>query len=166
MSVVLILTAVGVAVAAIGAGYGAYSASQAQAQQANAAKKVNEMNAKAEHDAGVARANQVAYNAKKLQRSFLSRMSATGADVNESGSLLEAQVQFAADESYAEQLAKYPHELAGSSEEYKADLAGFMGGQAKKNQMLNTGVAAGSTLATGASKLYTGYNSPGQNLNV
>lgn len=157
MSVAIILAAVGIAVAAIGAGYGAYSASEAQAQQAKAAKKVATMNAEAERDAGIARANQVAYNAKKLQRSFLSRGAGTGADVNESGSLLEAQTQFAADESYAEQLAKYPHELAGSSEDYKADLAGFMGNQAKSNQGLNTGVAFGSTLATGAGKAYSAY---------
>lgn len=167
MYVAITLAIVGIAVAAIGAGYAAYSASEAQAQQNKVTKKVAKMNAEAERVAGIARANQIAYNAKKVQRSFLSRATATGADVNESGSLLEAQTQFAADESYAKQLAMYPHELAGSSEDYKADLAGFMGGQAKKNQGLNTGIAAGSTLASGAGKAYAGYRAgSGSNLSV
>lgn len=152
------LAIIGIAVAVVAAGYSAYSASEAQAQQNAMAKKTAQMNAEAERDAGTARANQIAYDAKKKQRSFLSRGAAAGVDVNESGSLLESETQFAADENYSEQLAKYPHELAGASDDYKADLFGFGEKQAKNSKYMNTGIAAGTTLATGAAKAYAGMN--------
>lgn len=149
------LAIIGIAVAVAAAGYGAYAASEAQAQQNAMAKKSMKMAAEAEEAAGRARENQIAYDAKKKQRSFLSRAAAAGVDIS-SGSLLETEEEFAADTSYAKQLAKYPHQLAGWSDNYKSTLFGFQEKQANRQKVTGTAIAAGSTLATSGAKMYGG----------
>ncbi len=151
---------IAIAVAAAAAGYSAYAASEAQAQQNDMAKRAAKISAEAEEAAGIARANQIAYDAKKKQRSFLSRAAAAGVDTS-SGSLLETEEEFAAEASYAQQLAKYPYQIAGFSDEYKSKLFGFQEKQARSGMAKNIGIAAGSTLATGAAKMYgSGYTGP------
>jgi hypothetical protein len=150
---------IGVAISALAAGYGAYSASEAQAQQNAYAKRAMKIQADAEEAAGTARANQIKYDAAKKQKSFLSRAAAAGVNVD-SPSLLESETQFAYDTTYAEQLAKYPHQIAGYSDKYQSDLFGFASNKARNAAGMNAGIAAGSTLASGAAKYYgSGYGS-------
>lgn len=148
-----IATIIGVVVSVAAAGYGAYAASEAQAQQNAYAKRAAKMAAEAEEQAGQARANQIAYDAKKKQRSFLSNAAAANID-SASGSLLETEEEFSADVSYAKQLARYPHQVAGQSASYESRLFGYASKKAKSGQATNVGIAAGSTLATGAAKYY------------
>jgi hypothetical protein len=153
MSVVLIAVGIaGAVIAAAGAGYAAYSASQAQAQQNAVAKKNMKMQAEAEAAAGQARATQIAYDAAKRQKGFLASAAGSGVDVA-SPSLLEGETQFAKDESYSEQLAKYPHQLAGASDLYQSDLYGFASKKAASGAGVSAGVAGGSTLASGAASM-------------
>jgi hypothetical protein len=149
----------GIVVAAAGAAYGAVSASEAQQQQASMAKKAAQQQADAEAQAGEARARQIQYNADKMKRSFLSREAGAGVQVGQ-GSLLETESQFAFDTEYSKQLAKYPHELAGASDQYQADLFGFTKKQAASNEVSGSAIAgisagakayAGSSLATSGS---------------
>lgn len=164
---VLAATIAGVVIAAAGAGYGAYSASQAQAQQNDYAKKAakikaetDKMRADAEIAAGKARQGQIEYDAEKKRRSFLSRAAAAGVDIS-SGSLLETEEEFAADTSYAKQLAMYQARTgawdatqASAMEKYQSDLFGFASKQASSQAGMNAGIATGSSLATSASKYY------------
>ncbi len=131
-----------VAIAAASAGYGAYAASEAQQQQAKMAKRAAQQQADAEQAAGEARARQIQYNADKLKRSFLSREAGAGVQVG-TGSLLETEGQFAFDTEYSKQLARYPHELAGASDQYQSDLFGFKEKSAKKSQFSDTAISAG-----------------------
>jgi hypothetical protein len=160
-----------VVVAAAGAGYAAYSQSEAQKQQAKMAKRSADQAAAAEQLAGEARARQIQYNADKLKRSFLSREAGAGVQVGQ-GSLLETEGQFAFDTEYSEQLAKYPHELAGASDQYQSDLFGFKEKSAKSSQWGEVGIGgavagvkayAGSSLATrsstGSTTMIAGSNS-------
>jgi hypothetical protein len=149
-----IIAAVGVAVAVIGATYSAVSASEAQAQQNSVAKKNMQMQAEAEKAAGEARSSQIAYDAAKRQHSFLSSAAASGIDIA-SPSLLESETQFAKDENYSQQLAKYPHQLAGTADQYQSDLYGFASKKAASSAGIKGGVAGGSTLATGAANAYS-----------
>jgi len=163
---------IGAVVAAAAAGYGAYSASEAQAEQNKMAKRnyrmqaeANTAKAEAERAAGQARANQIEYDAKKKQRSFLSRAAAAGVDIT-SGSLFETEEEFAADVSYAKQLAKYQHatnawsdDMAAQGAQYQSDLFGFGEKKARSSSGVNAGIAGGSTLATSAAKYY-GSSSP------
>jgi hypothetical protein len=137
------------AVGVAGSAYGAYSAAQASAQANAVAKKNMQMQAEAEQAAGTARASQIAYDAAKRQHSFLSSAAASGVDVN-SPSLLETETQFAKDENYSEQLAKYPHQMAGTADQYQSDLYGFASKKASSSAGMNAGIAGGSTLATSA----------------
>lgn len=147
--VALTVIAIGIAVAA--AGYSAYASSEVQQQQASAAKKSAQMQADAEQQAGEARARQIQYNSDKLHRSFLSRAAGAGVQVGQ-GSLLETEGQFAFDTEYSKQLAKYPHELAGASDQYQSDLFGFSQKQGARNEF---GSIAGASIAAGA-KAYAG----------
>lgn len=142
------------AVGVAGSAYGAYAASQAQAQANAVAKKNMQMQVEAETAAGTARASQIAYDAKKRQNSFLSRAAASGVDIA-SPSLLETETEFARDENYSEQLAKYPHQLAGTADQYQSDLYGFASKKASSSAGMNAGIAGGSTLATGAANAYS-----------
>lgn len=153
----------GVVVAAAGAGYGAYSSSEASSQQAAYAKRAARMQADAEEAAGKARSDQIAYEASKKQKSFLSRAASAGVNVNDSPSLLEGETQFAADTSYAQQLAKYPHQLAGWSDKYQSDLFGFQSKQYGSRAYTNAGIAGGSTLASGFGKA---FGKSGSNLDL
>jgi hypothetical protein len=151
----------GIVVAAAGAAYGAVSASEAQQQQASMAKKAAQEQANAEQAAGEARARQIQYNADKLHRSFLSRAAGAGVQVGQ-GSLLETEGQFAFDTEYSKQLAKYPHELAGASDQYQADLFGFTKKQAASNEAsgaIISGVAAGAKAYAGSSLATSGSGS-------
>lgn len=148
----------GIVVAAAGAAYGAVSTSEAQQQQASMAKKAAQEQANAEQAAGEARARQIQYNSDKLHRSFLSRAAGAGVQVGQ-GSLLETEGQFAFDTEYSKQLAKYPHELAGASDQYQADLFGFSKKQAANNEMSGAiigGVAAGAKAYAGSSLATSG----------
>ena len=142
------VVAAAVIVAALAAGYSAYSASEAQAQQYSAAKKAARLKAEQEAAAGEARVNQIEYEANKRRKSMLSRQAAAGVQIGE-GSLLETMQEFEADVSYSKQLAKYPHQQAGFSDEYEATLFGYGQDRANRAKYVNAGVAAGSTLATG-----------------
>jgi hypothetical protein len=163
-----IATIIGVAVSVAAAGYGAYAASEAQAQQnayaKRAARMQREIQAKQAEDATRIRQAQIDYDAKKKQRSFLSRAAAAGVEVGQ-GSLLETEAEFASEVSYAKQMARYNAEagIYGGQEElrYQETLFGFNQNKAKSGQAMNTGIAAGSTLATGATKAYGGYGGTG-----
>ncbi len=133
-----------VVIAAAGAGYAAYSQSEAQQQQAKMAKRSADQAAEAEQLAGEARARQIQYNSDKLKRSFLSREAGAGVQVGQ-GSLLETEGQFAFDTEYSKQLAKFPHELAGASDQYQSDLFGFKEKSAKSSQWGEVGIGAVSS---------------------
>jgi hypothetical protein len=150
--------AIGIGLAVVAAAGTAYMQSEAQQQQAKIAGKVAQQQADAEQQAGEARARQIQYNADKMKRSFLSREAGAGVQVGQ-GSLLETEGQFAFDTEYSKQLAKYPHELAGASDQYQADLFGFTRKQAASNEASGiaiAGVAAGAKAYAGSSLATSG----------
>lgn len=161
-----IITAI--VVAAAGTAYGAYSANEAQQQQAEMQKRVAQtqataaqQQADAEQQAGEARARQIQYNADRIKKTFLSREAGAGVQVGQ-GSLLESEGQYAFDTEYSKQLARYPHELAGSAAAYQAQTAmyhsalfGFQRDVLAGRQGLDTGIAGVSSVAGSATRLYS-----------
>jgi hypothetical protein len=153
----------GVVVAAAGAGYGAYSAAQAQAQQNQALKKNYQIQADQQkavalqaQQAGEARARAIQYDADRREKSFLANAAASGVDIS-SPSLLETATQFGSDTGYAKSLAKYSGDLTAGQDLYKSDLYGYASKSTPKlNPGMSGGIAGGSTLATGALKLFGG----------
>lgn len=146
-----VAAAVGAAIAIAAAGYSAYAQSEAQQQQAKMQQRASQQQADAEAAAGQARAAQIQYNSDKMRRSFLSREAGAGVQVGQ-GSLLETEGQFAFDTEYSKQLAKYPHELAGASDQYQSDLFGFKKSQAASNEVSGIAISA----AVAGAKSYAG----------
>jgi hypothetical protein len=153
-------------VAAVAAGASAYVASEQAAQQRRDQKRAADAAADAERAAGEARARQVRYDAEKKRQTIRTREAAAGVQIGQ-GSLLESEMQFAADADYAAQLAKYPHDLGANLKGYEGRLFGAQASRIKSMQALNTGLAVGGSAASSygaysrsqGSTLATGYGS-------
>jgi len=146
----------GVVVAAAGAGYGAYAGSEAQAQQARNAKRMARHQADADAAAGEARRKQVMYDAKRKAAGIRTREAAAGVQIGQ-GSLLEDEMQFAADNEYAAQIAQLPYSQAEDAARFEGRIFGSAERRARAGAATQTGIATGSTLATGASGIASNY---------
>jgi len=141
---------IGAAVTVATTAYSAYASDQAQSQQYAYAKRNADLARQQEEAAGQARVNQIEYEANKRKKMFASSAAAAGVDVG-SGSLLESIGRFGADAEYSKQLARFPHQLAGQSDQYKSDLFNFQSKLYARNAGVDAamaGVREGSTLAT------------------
>jgi type II secretory pathway pseudopilin PulG len=153
----LVVGIIGVVIAAAAAGYGAYSSSEAAAQQQRNAKAMAKRQSEADAAAGEARRKQVLYDAKRKQATMASREAAAGVQIGE-GSLLESEMQFASDSEYAAQIAQLPYSQASDAAAFEGRIFGSTEKRIRSTEGLNTGIAAGSTLATGAASAYGKYN--------
>src|SRR5207247_178602 len=95
------------------------------------------------------------------------REAAAGVQIGE-GSLLESEMQYAADSEYAAQLAQLPYNTAANVSEYSGRLFGSTAKRLQGTAAASTGIAAGSTLATGAGSLAASYgrSQPAVNTNL
>jgi len=141
-----IIALAGVAVSAATAGVSTALTISAANDQADSQKNIARAQADAERAAGEARRKQIEYDASRKRKSMLSREASAGVQVSQ-GSLLEDEMQFEREASYSAQLAAYPHTAGAQLLDYQSSLF------RQRSAVLPTGVAIGSSLASGARSL-------------